>query len=803
MLYNILLMRNDISVRSNRRRRRHRQRSTLWVLVRNLVVLACVAGVLAVAALVISFGYTYTKVANSMPSLDSYKSVELAQTSTIYDANGNTVDELYGVQNRYVVPLSKMAPTLPEAAVAIEDHRFYKHGGLDFEGIARAAQTNLETMSIQEGGSTITQQLVKNTYIPQNERNIPSFQRKITEASLAWQYDKQHSKKEIIEQYLNTVYFGQNAYGVQAAARTYFNKSAKDLTLPESAMLAGIINLPGTYDPFVDPKSVEERRNVVLDKMLQYHVISKKEHDKAVKSSLGLNRGRVKHENGNEYFLNAVRKELADKFGDKAIYGGGLKVYTTLNPTLQKMANNSVNQIVNPSAGDPSAALVSIDPASGAVKAMVGGSDYSKIKFNLATQAYRQPGSSFKAFVLAEAIKKGISPQTLYDSKNLFIPLPKGSQEPYYSVKNYGDAQRGPISIETAIEQSDNTVFVQLALDLGIKNVVDMAHKLGITSPLETGPATAIGGLGHGVTPYEMASAYSTFANNGEHMKPYLVQKVTQEKDGKEVTVYEHKQQGERALSEDQAKEMNQLLEGVVNRGTPTYFHNLNTEIGRPSAGKTGTTEMFRDAWYVGYIPQLTTSVWVGYPKPTPMINIDGLQQVNGENFPLDIWSAYMQQAVQEYPTVKQFDYPSPSLKLKTKTDGRAYVKPVLKPISKPKKHKKDIVIGGFTFPGTSGGTTSPGSTTPKSPSGTTPGITIPGVTPSGTPPNGSFGAAPAQPGTQQPQSQPQSGGALAPQQPANPNLPQKQFAPAPNPNVAPRQGTRTPPAQSPSQNAP
>ncbi len=343
---------------------------------------------------------------------------------------------------------------------------------------------------------------------------------------------------------------------------------------------------------------------------------------------------------------------------------------------------------------------------------------------------------------------------------------------------------------------------MQLGLDLGIKNVVNMAHKLGITSPLETGPATAIGGLGHGVTPYEMASAYSTFANNGEHMKPYLVQKVTQEKDGKEVTVYEHKQQGKRALSEDQAKEMNQLLEGVVNRGTPTYFHNLNTEIGRPSAGKTGTTEMFRDAWYVGYIPQLTTSVWVGYPKPTPMINIDGLQQVNGENFPLDIWSSYMQQAVQEYPTVKQFDYPGPSLDLKVKTDGRAYVKPTLKPVFKPKKKsKKDTVIGGFTFPGASGGTTSTGSTTPKSPSGTTPGITIPGVTPSGTPSNGSFGAAPAQPGTQQPQSQ--SGGALAPRQPANPSLPQQQFTPAPNSNVAPQQGTRTPPAQPPSQNAP
>jgi penicillin-binding protein 1A len=650
-----------------------RHKSNIWARVRTAFLFLCALGVLGLVVMFASFSYTYATVADDLPELDNYSSAELAQTSVVYDVEGNVVDELYGVQNRFVVDLKEVDPTLQDAVVAIEDHRFYEHRGVDFEAIARAARQNIESMSIQEGGSTITQQLIKNTYIAQEKRSIPSFQRKITEASLAWQYEEEHTKKEILEQYLNTVYFGANAYGAEAAARTYFNKSAADLTLPESAMLAGIINLPGTYDPFSDPESAIKRRNVVLDRMLQYGQISREEHARAVEAPLELNRGRVEYQNDNEYFLDAVRKELAREYGDDTVYEGGLKIHTTLDPGLQELANNAVDSVVDPASGDPSASLVSVDPATGAVKAMVGGSDFDKVKFNLATQGKRQPGSSFKAFVLAEAIDQGVSPETVYESKALNIPLPPGSDEPFYEVNNYANIERGPITIEEATAQSDNTVYVQLALDLGMENVVEKAHEMGVTSDIDPYPATAIGGLREGVNPLEMASAYSTFPNGGMHMEPFLVEKVTREEDGEETVVEEHRLTGERALSRDEAAAAVQVLRGVVERGTASQFHDLDSEIGRPSAGKTGTTENFADAWYVGFVPQLSTSVWVGYPgERKPMVNINGLAEINGENYPLDIWSLYMQGAVQRYP-VQQFDVPSPSLNLQIKKGGRAY----------------------------------------------------------------------------------------------------------------------------------
>jgi penicillin-binding protein 1A len=668
-------MQNGRLLRMSRRRRRLRSRKSKFLpILRNAFLLFCAAAILGIVGLFASFAHTYTALAENMPELDDYASTELAQTSVVYDANGNVVDQLYGVQNRFMVSLDEIDPTLQDAVVAIEDHRFYQHRGLDFEAIARAAWENVRTLSIQEGGSTITQQLIKNTYIAQEQRIIPSFERKFVEASLAWQYEEEHSKEEILEQYLNTVYFGANAYGAEAAAKTYFNKRAEDLTLSESALLAGIINLPGIYDPFVDPETAKKRRNVVLDRMLDYGSITKKEHDEAVKADLVLSRGRVEHENDNEYFLNAVRKELADEYGDEMVYEGGLEIHTTLDPDLQEMANTAVDAIVNPEAGDPSAALVSVDPATGAVRAMVGGSDFDQVKFNLATQAHRQAGSAFKPFVLSEAIEQGISPETMYVSKHLEVDM--GPYERDYVVDNYDYIERGPITLERAIAESDNTVFVQLALDIGLENVVEKAHEMGITSEVEAYPSTAIGGLGEGVTPLEMASAYSTLPNAGVHMEPYLVQKVTKEENGDEIVIEEHRLKEEKALTRDGAAVVTQLLRGVITEGTASYYHDLDAEIGRPSAGKTGTTNNFVDAWFVGFIPQLTTSVWVGYPdERRPMVNINGLPEINGENYPLDIWSLYMQSAAQMFPE-QEFDVPSPYLDLEVKTDGRAYVKP-------------------------------------------------------------------------------------------------------------------------------
>ena len=679
-------MQNGNLVRIGRRRRRTRKKSKLLQRLRTTLLVLCFVTILAVVGMVASAVSTYQALAANMPDLDDYHSTELAQTSLIYDANGKIVDQLYGVQNRFVVPLDEVDPTLRQAIISIEDHRFHEHRGLDFEAIGRAAVENVKSLSIQEGGSTLTQQLIKNTYIAQQERQIPSFERKFVEGSLAWQYEKQHSKDEILEQYLNTVYFGSNAYGAEAAAKTYFNKKARDLTLPESALLAGIINLPGIYDPFVDPESAKERRNVVLDRMLEYGYISKKEHEEAVASKLGVSRGRIQYQNDNEYFLNAVRKEIAEEYGDDMVYEGGLKIYTTLDPDLQAMANNAVDSIVNPEAGDPSASLVSVEPATGAVRAMVGGSDFDQVKFNLATQAHRQAGSAFKPFVYAEAVHEGISPETMYVSKHLNIDM--GENAKPYEVDNYDFIHRGPITLERALADSDNTVFVQLALDLGLQKVVEMANKLGIDSEVDAYPATAIGGLRVGVTPLEMASAYSTFANAGTHMEPYLVEQVTKDDKGRDTLLEEHRPFGEEVLSKDEAAVVTRALRAVIVRGTASFYHDLDAEIGRPAAGKTGTSNEFIDAWFIGFIPQLSTSVWVGYPNERrSMVNINGLQQINGENYPLDIWSLYMQSAVQRYP-IQQFDTPSPDLHLEVKTDGRTYVKP--EPPPEPKKTKKE-----------------------------------------------------------------------------------------------------------------
>ena len=675
LLYNSRPMDLEDLARVSRRRKRRqikrKSRGRAWGIVRILLVGLFSASLLSVVAGVGAFAYTYRTVSENLPELDRYRNTELAQTSVVYNSAGEVVDELHGVQNRFVVDLTEVDPTLRDAVVAIEDQRFYEHRGLDFEAVGRAAWENVRSLSIREGGSTITQQLVKNTYIAQEQRQIPSFRRKMAEASLAWQYEEIHSKDEILEQYLNTVYFGANAYGAEAAARTYYNKAAADLTLPESAMLAGIINLPGTYDPFSDPESAKARRNVVLDRMLEHGYIDEKEHAAAVAEEIELSRGRVEYENDNEYFLDAVRKELAEEYGDQAVYEGGLKIYTTLDPRFQELAATSVDDVVNPEEGGPSASLVSMDPETGAVKAMVGGSDFQQVKFNLATQGKRQPGSAFKTFVLSEAIREGISTDTRYLSKYLEVPMGEYEEQPYV-VQNYDFHERGPINLKTATEQSDNTVYVQLALDLGLENVVDMASKMGLESALETYPSTAIGGLGEGVSPYEMASAYSTLANGGVHMEPYLVEKVTREEDGEEVTIQEHEPEGKEALTRDQAAAVTQTLRGVVERGTASRYRDLVDEIGRPSAGKTGTSENFVDAWYIGYVPQLTTSVWVGYPEErVPMVNINGLPEINGENYPLDIWSLYMQGAVGDLP-VEQLDTPSDDLQLRLKTTGRA-----------------------------------------------------------------------------------------------------------------------------------
>jgi penicillin-binding protein 1A len=526
---------------------------------------------------------------------------------------------------------------MKQAIVATEDKRFYQHRGIDMRGMARALWNNIRGRPVQ-GGSTITQQFVKNTLTGSRR----SVFRKLKEAALAWQLEQRWSKDRILTAYLNTIYFGNGAYGVERAARTYFGHSAAKLTLPEAALLAGIPEDPSLYDPVAHPATAKARRTVVLRLMLQQNVIDANRFRRAVDAPMP--RPQDVHLSGVQgqvpYFGEYVKEQLIDRFGAGKVFGSGFRVYTTINLKLQDLARQAVQKWL-PSPDGPQAALVSINPTDGSVLAMVGGRNFHVSQYNLATARERQTGSAFKPFVLATALREGISPQTVYTSKPVSIFL--GNR--YWSVHNYEGEYLGPINLAKAIAVSDNSVFSQLTRDVGPANVVQTAHSVGITGPLQSYFA-----IGLGVEPVsvlEMARAYATFANGGVrvdgtvfHDEPRV---VTQIKNVQNTTVYANVPKGVRALSPDIDELLTQLLEGVVTGGTGTAA----ALPGRAVAGKTGTTENYGDAWFCGYTPQLVTCVWVGYPdRLVPMLHEFHGGPVVGGTYPALIWKAFMQPAL-------------------------------------------------------------------------------------------------------------------------------------------------------------
>src|SRR5215210_1170172 len=565
---------------------------------------------------------------------------ELAENSYVYDEEGRQIGEFPVAQSRETVGFRGLGEYLPGAVIAVEDRRYYDHYGFDPEGLARAAWTDLRSWHVEEGGSTITEQLMKNLYIPQDDRFQASFRRRFVQAALAFTYERQHSKDEILTAYLNTVYFGDGAYGAEAAAETYFGKSAKDLDISEAATLAGFLHAPSTYVTWegdVLVPQARERRDRVLRLMQQQGMISREERETAEAAPLNLAPDPPPQDPAYRPFLEKVRRDVEEELGPQALQRGGLRIHTTMDPDLQHAAVET-SQDVLPYPNDPSAAVVTVEPQTGAVRALAG----QEGEFNLALDARRQPGSSFKPIVLAAALREGISPQSTYMSRQLNFQF----EDEYYEIHNYDFIERGEISVSDAMAESDNTVFVQLAADVGLYDVVETADDLGITSRVDPYPSTAIGGLGTGVSPLDMASAYSTFAGGGIHREPYTIESVERNSYGQSETVYDHEIGGSRVLTGNQAAVATQVLRGVVKDGTATMFHDLDKEIGRPSAGKTGTTDNFADAWYVGYTPRLCTSVWVGYPEGrTSLVGVHGIQEPNGETLPMDIWSGYMAEA--------------------------------------------------------------------------------------------------------------------------------------------------------------
>jgi penicillin-binding protein 1A len=571
-------------------------------------------GALAIAAAVAgTVGASWAiDVYNSAPPLSSLKPVQKGRSSAIYAADGSLIGFIRASSIRQPVSSRGLPQNLKYATVAIEDRNFFNHGAIDPEGIARAAWKNLLAGGKPvQGASTITQQLVRNLYIRDPE---PTIERKLIEAHLAYEEEEEHSKKWILTAYLNTAPYGtvegETAVGAEAAAQTYYGKPARELDLTESAMIAGLPQAPSEYNPFLDPGAARDRRNQVLEAMEDQGYITSSEYREAIGKGLDLSPGhkyRVIHD---RFLFDLVQQELIDKYGLNTVRYGGLKAYTTIDPELQERAQEAVDSCsVCYSEGGPAAALASVDPANGEIVALAsteGSPDESE--FNYAWQAHRQPGSSFKTFVLTTAIKQGIDPDTTYydgtSPKTLDLP---GAGPPW--VVNNAEPGGGTMSLASATWESVNVIFAQLDLDVGPENVTHTAHQMGIEAPLESVPAEAIGGLAVGVTPLEMADAYATLASGGIHHDPTAIARVEFPSDKVDEPEADT---GERVLTEGEAYEVTRLLEGVITQGTGAGY----TYMGCTSeAGKTGTSEDLSDAWFVGYTPLYSTAVWVGHPQ--------------------------------------------------------------------------------------------------------------------------------------------------------------------------------------------
>ena len=629
-----------------RRRRLRRRRRPVGLFVAGATILVCVAAA-GTGAAVFAFG--------PVCDLSDLKPVAIGQNSFVYAADGSLLGAIPAERNRQPIRLSRMSRWLPKATVAIEDRRFYEHGGLDPTGIARAVWANVRARELVQGGSTITQQLVRNLYISR-ERTV---RRKLKEACLAIKLNEKWSKRHILTTYLNQVYFGSLAYGAEAAAQTYFSRPARSLTLPQAGLLAGLIKAPSAYDPFAAPAEALARRTQVLDAMLRTHAITQAQHDWAVRRPLGLDPGRLYTRIREPYFFGYVRDQLIAAYGAETVRSGGLKVYTTIVPRYQRLAEQAIREVLNERT-DPAGAIVSIEPATGAIRAMAAVIPGRRNnQFNLLSQARRQPGSTFKAFVLTAAVHMSIDPMTNYyvSAPFTYRPVPNGNCDDgsWWCVKTYDSSYHGWTSIERATLRSDNTVFAQLTLDVTPARIAAMAKRLGVATPLDVHgafvPALGLGSVA--VSPLDMAAAYSTIAAGGMRAEPTAIRKVVLANGTVDTHAGGGHPKRKRVIPDGEAAVVTKILEENVQYGTGT-----RAAFGRPAAGKTGTTTDNADAWFVGYVPQLDTAVWVGYPGgEIPMQNVHGIA-VSGGSFPAEIWKLYMEQALAKVPAV---DFPQPS----------------------------------------------------------------------------------------------------------------------------------------------
>jgi penicillin-binding protein 1A len=629
------------------RRRRQRRRQTRKRRTRRTVLVAALIGIPLVVVIAGTVGAT--AVFGSRCDLDSLRPVAVGQNSFVYAADGSELGVIPAERNRTPVSRSEISPWVPRATVAIEDRRFYSHGGVDPVGIARAVVADIRAGKVVQGGSTITQELVRNLYLSR-ERTL---KRKLVEACLSIKLSRQWSKDRILTAYMNQVFYGNHAYGIEAAAETYFSRTAKQLTLEQAALLAGLPQAPSSYDPFRNPAAALERRNEVLRAMLVNGDITSTEFERAsAHTSLGLKPGRRFIRIREPYFFSYVQELLQQEYGSNTVREGGLKVYTTINPGLQKAATAAIKHVLTEPT-DPASAIISIDPRTGAIRAMTAVTPGRKgNQFNFVTSARRQPGSTFKTIALTTAVARGMDPfRTSYLSAPLHYQ-PDSTCNPNdpncaWNVETYEHTYHGVESVASATVQSDNTVFARLSLDVGPENIVAMARKLGVrTSPLAAVPSIALGSVS--VTPMELASAYSTIAAGGIYSKPMAITKVVLPNGKVDTDAGWGQPKQERVIPDWVASTVTQVLEQNMLYGTGRGAHLYN----HTDAGKTGTTDNYADAWFSGYTPRLMATVWIGYPAgEIPMLNVHGIA-VSGPTFPAQIWHLYMDTAIGRRPDV-------------------------------------------------------------------------------------------------------------------------------------------------------
>ena len=640
---------------------RHRVRTKKKGPFRSIRVMAALVLVI-IAGLM--FGYIFAAY-QSLPEVGN--NMRPAVSSQVFDSQGKLITTLHSDQNRLPIDINKVPKNLQNAFIAAEDNRFYDHIGVDPIGILRAVVTNLTNRGIAQGGSTITQQLAKNAFLSQDQ----TLKRKIQEAILALELERKYSKKEILEMYMNQIYFGRGAYGIQTAAHTYFGKDVGDLTLAECAMIAGLPKSPNYYSSSVNEATA--RKNVVVGQMEKYGYITPSQAEEAKKSSLDIKQKSTSNTTDETaYFIDYVTQEIAQKYGDDALYKDGLKIYTTLDTDKQHAAVQAMRHLPETHTDDqgltqPQGAIISIDPKTGHILAMVGGRGQDS--FNRASMAVRQPGSAFKPFVYMTAMEHDMTPDTIMEDKKVEY----GGWSPHNADNSY----QGRMPLWKALALSVNTVAVQLADKVGPSNVIANAKKLGITTLVEDGSpnddnlaSAALGGLTKGVTPLEMAAAYGAFANKGVYIKPTAIVKIL-DRNGNVLEDNSSDMQKTQVMSEKTAYEMTSMLEGVIARGTGTA-----ASIGRPAAGKTGTTDDNHDAWFIGYTPDIVTAVWVGDDTGS-----QSLGEIYGGTVPAQIWHDYMASAVSG-TSADDFDVPAGM--------GKAYYEEPKEEVKPDKKNDKE-----------------------------------------------------------------------------------------------------------------